>query len=182
MTIVMLAIVAAVGTPVIIPMTIMAFGTSVTTGAVVSTTAVTAAATTANRKDLPDPHAPLPLLFLSQNGLFLGRCAHREKRQGDRRHPPATRCPAVIYGTPKRATTERKTGTTSWPSFEPPRQMVRPETQNRDSAPPAGTRTSPPPLNYALPVLATRLKSLPNGSRTTDLALSAGITRPRYRW
>ena len=47
MTIVMPAIVAAVGTPVIIPMTIMAFRTAVTTGAVVSTAAVTAAATTA---------------------------------------------------------------------------------------------------------------------------------------
>ena len=47
MTIVMLAIVAAVGTPVIIPMTIMAFRTAVTTGAVVTAATVTAAATPA---------------------------------------------------------------------------------------------------------------------------------------
>ncbi|HET9117816.1 MAG TPA: hypothetical protein VFN75_07050 [Pseudonocardiaceae bacterium] len=47
MTIVMLAIVAAVGTPVIIPMAIVTFRAAVTTGTVVSTAAVTAAAATA---------------------------------------------------------------------------------------------------------------------------------------
>jgi len=42
--------------------------------------------------------------------------------------------------------------------------------------------TSPPPLHYALSVLAPRLKSLTNGSRTTDLASSAATTRPQYQW
>ena len=47
----------------------------------------------AGAQDLPDLHAPLPLLFLSRNGLFLGRRAHREKRQGDRRHQPGDQMP-----------------------------------------------------------------------------------------
>lgn len=144
----MLSIVAAVGTPVIIPMTIMAFITAVTTEAVVSTTAVTATAATAKRKDLPDLHAPLPLLFLSRNGLFQRRRAHRENGKAIDDTHPATRYPAVIYGKPKRATTEHKTGPTSWLSFEPHRQMVRPEAkiltvlhhENVDLAPTAQPR------------------------------------------
>lgn len=47
MTIVVLAIVTAIGSPVIVPMAIVAFITAVTTGAFVTIRAVPAAATTA---------------------------------------------------------------------------------------------------------------------------------------